>query len=173
MAETVVFIRIVLQIKLTYCVRVNIAHGHIHWYLVVFDCQTQTDPPKGISAKTTHCKVKCLNFNYNLAYVLLCTRDHVVKTCNETMASIIHMLSQNVESTKFVMPVRRDNVLVDALCSTKRSTFSPSLTLSVCQFLVYMHTYNISKITTRQRVLLVSESSFILSVPGAVFGRGR
>lgn len=75
-------------------------------------------------------------------YVLFYTSEPASKNSIATLDSIIHMLSQNVESTEFVMPVRRDNVLVDALRSTKRSTFSPSLTLTVSLFLVYMHTYN-------------------------------
>ena len=77
------------------------------------------------------------------------TSEPILKPSTATMASIVRMLSQDVDSEEFVMPVRREHVLEDALRSLKRRTFSPNLTLSVCLCLMYMHTYSIHKVQTR------------------------
>ena len=61
-----------------------------------------------------------------------------------TMGSIVHTLSQTLESEEFIMPVRREHVLEDALRSLKRRSFSPNLTLSVCLFLTCTHTYHLN-----------------------------
>ena len=72
------------------------------------------------------------------------TSEPSLKPSTATMASIVHKLSETVESEEFVMHVRREHVLEDALRSLKCRTFSPNLTLSVCLFLMCTHTLHLN-----------------------------